>query len=288
MADSRRRAAPRASSRSDDAQDNEPRFSPDGKWIAFVSKRGEDKDSQLYVIAIDGGEARRVTRIPTGVSAPKWFPDSKRIAFITSVWPDLKSWSEMEQRIKERADSKMTAKVWDKAPFSYWDHFIEDREPHVYAVALEGGDPQPITLGTGYHLSITETSDQQSTTSRPTAPRLRSRPTPIAAASTRTSTCSSCPRAAARRATSRPTMRRMTVSRSTAATAATWRSCGRRSRPSTPTSSASCCSTGAQARRAISPSNGIGPPNSSFGRPIHARWSGRSMTRARGASTASN
>ncbi len=143
---------------SDDASDNEPRFSPDGKWIAFVSKRGEDKDSQLYVIAIDGGEARRVTRIPTGVSAPKWFPDSKRIAFITSVWPDLKSWSEMEQRIKDRADSKMTAKVWDKAPFSYWDHFIEDREPHVYAVALEGGDPQAITLGTGYHLSITETS----------------------------------------------------------------------------------------------------------------------------------
>ena len=151
-------AGPARQLTSDDAQDNEPRFSPDGKWIAFVSKRGEDKDNQLYVIAIDGGEARRVTRIPTGVSAPKWFPDSKRIAFITSVWPDLKTWSEMEQRIKERADSKMTAKVWDKAPFSYWDHFIEDREPHVYAIALEGGDPQPITLGTGYHLSITETS----------------------------------------------------------------------------------------------------------------------------------
>jgi dipeptidyl aminopeptidase/acylaminoacyl peptidase len=143
---------------SDDASDNEPRFSPDGKSVAFVSKRGEDKEIQLYVIAIDGGEARRVTHIPTGVSAPKWFPDSRHIAFITSVWPDLKSWSEMEERVKERADSKMTAKVWDKAPFSYWDHFIEDREPHLYSVALQGGDPQPVTLATGYHLSITETS----------------------------------------------------------------------------------------------------------------------------------
>ena len=84
-------AGPARQLTSDDAQDNEPRFSPDGKWIAFVSKRGEDKDNQLYVIAIDGGEARRVTRIPTGVSAPKWFPDSKRIAFITSVWPDLRT-----------------------------------------------------------------------------------------------------------------------------------------------------------------------------------------------------
>ncbi len=145
---------------SDDASDSDPRFSPDGKWIAFVSKRGEDKESQLYVIAIDGGEARRVTRVPTGVSAPKWFPDSKRIAFITEVWTDLKTWGEMEQRMKDRADSKMTAKVWDKAPFSYWDRFLDDREPHVYAIALEGGEPRPITLGTGYHLSVLETSSR--------------------------------------------------------------------------------------------------------------------------------
>ena len=186
-------AGPARQLTSDDAQDNEPRFSPDGKWIAFVSKRGEDKDNQLYVIAIDGGEARRVTRIPTGVSAPKWFPDSKRIAFITSVWPDLKTWSEMEQRIKERADSKMTAKVWDKAPFSYWDHFIEDREPHVYAVAVDGGDPQ--AHHARHRLSPLDHRNRAPavTTSRPTAPRLRSRPIPIAAASTRTSMCSSCP-----------------------------------------------------------------------------------------------
>jgi len=143
---------------SDDASDTDPHFSPDGKWIAFISKRGEDKDSQLYVIPLDGGEARRVTRVPTGVSSPKWFADSKHIAFISAVWTDLKSWGEQEQRVKERAESKMTARVWDKAPFSYWDHFIEDREPHVYSIALEGGEPQPITLGTGFHLSVLETS----------------------------------------------------------------------------------------------------------------------------------
>jgi len=38
------------------------------------SKRGEDKQNQVYVIAVDGGEARRVTNIPTGVDVPKWFP----------------------------------------------------------------------------------------------------------------------------------------------------------------------------------------------------------------------
>ncbi len=143
---------------SDAAADTEPEFSPDGKWIAFVSKRDEDKQSQIYVIALAGGEARRVTNVATGASSLKWFPDSKRIAFVSSVWTDLESWDEMDKRMKERAESKVSAKVWDTAPFSHWDHFVEDREPHVYAIGVEGGEPTAITLGTGYSLSIREPS----------------------------------------------------------------------------------------------------------------------------------
>ncbi len=131
------------------SNDNSPVWSPDGELIAFVSKRGEDKEAQIYVIAVDGGEARRVTNVPTGASAPKWFPDSRRIAFITSVWPELKTWPEMAARMKERSESKMTAKVWDKAPFSYFDHFQDDRQPHVYSIGIEGGEPKAITLGSG-------------------------------------------------------------------------------------------------------------------------------------------
>jgi Tol biopolymer transport system component len=62
--------------------------------IAFCAKRGEgidaDTASQLYVIAPDGGEARRVTSLSTGVSSVRWFPDGKRVVVISSVWPDLK------------------------------------------------------------------------------------------------------------------------------------------------------------------------------------------------------
>ena len=73
--------------------ESEPAWSPDGRYIAFVAKRGDDKQSQLYVIAANGGEATRVGDVPTGVAAPKWFPDSKRIAFITEVWPDITDWA---------------------------------------------------------------------------------------------------------------------------------------------------------------------------------------------------
>ena len=63
----------------------------DGKWIAFCAKRKDDDEAQIYLIAPDGGEARRVTSLSTGASALRWFPDSRRIAFVSRVWPDLKS-----------------------------------------------------------------------------------------------------------------------------------------------------------------------------------------------------
>ena len=141
---------------SDAGNDSTPAWSPDGELIAFVSKRGEDKQSQLYVIPVNGGEARRVTNVPTGVIAPKWFPDSKRIAFLSQVWPDAKSWAEQEQRMKERVEPKMSAQVWDKAPISYWDHFLDHRETHVYAIGIDGGEPQALTQGTGVSLEIAE------------------------------------------------------------------------------------------------------------------------------------
>jgi dipeptidyl aminopeptidase/acylaminoacyl peptidase len=141
---------------SDKASDSQPTVSPDGKWIAFVSKRGDDAESQIYVIAIDGGEARRVTNLPTGASIPKWFPDSTRIAFVSEVWPDLVRWEDQGARKKERADSKMSARTWTKAPISYFDHYLDEREPHLYSIPLVGGDPTAITRMSGFHLSKQE------------------------------------------------------------------------------------------------------------------------------------
>ena len=53
-----------------------PAWSPDGKHVAFVAKRGDDEQDQLWVRPADGGEARRLTEVPTGVNTPKWLPDS--------------------------------------------------------------------------------------------------------------------------------------------------------------------------------------------------------------------
>jgi dipeptidyl aminopeptidase/acylaminoacyl peptidase len=141
---------------SGESADSQPRWSPDGRYVAFASKRGEDEETQIYVIPIDGGEARRVTDVPTGAMAPKWFPDSRRIAFLSRVWPDLATWDDMAARLKERKESKVSAKVWDKAPISYWDHFLDDRETHVFSISLDGGEPVRITAGRARALDAAE------------------------------------------------------------------------------------------------------------------------------------
>jgi dipeptidyl aminopeptidase/acylaminoacyl peptidase len=134
---------------SGDNSDLSPRWSPDGKWIAFVSKRGSDSANQIYVIAPDGGEAMRLTNVPTGAASPKWFPDSTRIAFISSVFPDATTWEDQGKRLRDRASATMQARVYDRAPISYWDKFLDERQPHLYAVGLSGGEPTPLTRPAG-------------------------------------------------------------------------------------------------------------------------------------------
>ena len=61
-------------------RDNSPRWSPDGRRLAFLSERGEDKP-QLAIMPADGGESRLLTKLPLGAGVPAWSPDGSKIAF---------------------------------------------------------------------------------------------------------------------------------------------------------------------------------------------------------------
>jgi dipeptidyl aminopeptidase/acylaminoacyl peptidase len=76
----------------------QPAFSPDGKWLAFISDR--DGKRQLYRIALDGGEAEKLTRGDEGVNAFAWSPDGQRIA-LTMTDPVADSVKEREKQYGE-------------------------------------------------------------------------------------------------------------------------------------------------------------------------------------------
>jgi dipeptidyl aminopeptidase/acylaminoacyl peptidase len=64
-----------------DHVDSQPRWSPDGMSIAFISNRAGEGQSQIYIIPGDGGEARRVTNLRGDFSTFEWSPDGKSIVF---------------------------------------------------------------------------------------------------------------------------------------------------------------------------------------------------------------
>ncbi|MHB1854849.1 MAG: S9 family peptidase [Acidimicrobiales bacterium] len=64
--------------------DSQPRWSPDGRWIAF-RRGGEDEPGQLHLLPVEGGEAVRMVEHPLGVDEITWSPDSTRIAYTARV-----------------------------------------------------------------------------------------------------------------------------------------------------------------------------------------------------------
>ncbi|MEP0132818.1 MAG: S9 family peptidase [Eudoraea sp.] len=59
-----------------------PKWSPDGKWIAYLSKR--DEKTQIQAIRVEGGEAFQVTHTDSNIKDFEWSPDGQKIAFLQS------------------------------------------------------------------------------------------------------------------------------------------------------------------------------------------------------------
>ena len=82
-----------------------PRWSPDGKQLAFLSGRGGEQQ-QVFVMRVDGGEAAALTKSKESVGAFEWAPDGREIAFLAA---DAKS-DEQEKKEKENDDSHVADK----------------------------------------------------------------------------------------------------------------------------------------------------------------------------------
>jgi len=112
-------------------KDTNPRWSPDGAWIAFISDRSGEK--QVWVIARDGGEARRLT---SGTLAPTelaWSPDGRWLAVVGKPQPRPGP-DESDVRVISRLRYKLDGE-------GFWD----GRWKQVLVLPAGGGEPRPLT-----------------------------------------------------------------------------------------------------------------------------------------------
>jgi dipeptidyl aminopeptidase/acylaminoacyl peptidase len=137
-------------------KDKHPRWSPDGKQILFESNRSGD--NQLWVIAVDGGEARQVTSIASEAATAIWSPDGQWIAFVSAVYPEYseKPYAEsnaLNKKRKEEADKNpVKARVFKRLFFRHWDEYVQDKRQHLFVMpapdsAAPAAEPRDVTPG---------------------------------------------------------------------------------------------------------------------------------------------
>lgn len=111
--------------------DASPKWSPNSKKIAFMSSRNEKP--QIFVIPVDGGEARQVTKLKQGVgSGPSWSPDGEHIAFTTSPIEEPRDFSK---------PYRVTRNVYRFNGMEYLDDVVQS----LYIVPASGGDARRVT-----------------------------------------------------------------------------------------------------------------------------------------------
>jgi dipeptidyl aminopeptidase/acylaminoacyl peptidase len=126
--------------------DSRPRWSPDGKKIAFLSSR--DGAQQVYVIPLLGGESSRMTSLSTGADNELWSPDGKWMAFISSVYPDCNDDACNKSRDEAAVKNPVKAHVADRLLYRHWTAWSDGKRSHLFVVATsDRGTPRDLTHG---------------------------------------------------------------------------------------------------------------------------------------------
>ncbi len=140
----------------DKASSSSPRWSPDGKLLAFISAR--DGEAQIHMIDVASGKITKISNVALGADAPLWSPDGKLLAFTSEVYPACANDDCNRARAKAADENKVKAKVADRLLFRHWTSWKEGKRSHVFVVPATGGaaaidltpgdyDAPPFSLG---------------------------------------------------------------------------------------------------------------------------------------------
>ncbi len=145
----------------EDSGEGHSRFSPDGRYLAFVAARGdgnsEESDdpkvkSQVWLLNRAGGEAQRLTEMPDGVSSFEWSPDSTRLVLVSRDPEEQEGEDEGAAEDSAKKDSKSHDTpqpiVIDRYQFKQ-DRldYLGDRYQRLYVFDLESREASLLTPG---------------------------------------------------------------------------------------------------------------------------------------------
>ncbi|HEX8178317.1 MAG TPA: S9 family peptidase [Pyrinomonadaceae bacterium] len=169
----------------------DPQLSPDGKWIAYsisVPDRAANRSrTQVYLVAVAGGEPKALTSGESSASTPRWSPDGRRIAFVTGgqiwtmdaaggdrkqvtsistgagdpiwspdgrwlafvsdIYPECADDACNKQRDAAMESNKVKARTIDRLLYRHWTAWKEGKRTHVFVVSSDGGAARDVTPG---------------------------------------------------------------------------------------------------------------------------------------------
>lgn len=124
-----------------DKNESEPKFSPDGKRIAYTM------GGQIFIADIDGKGEKQLTNIYTDASGVKWSKDGKKILFVSSVYPDCITQQCNKEKDKSIDESKIKAKIFDQLMYRHWNGWRGEKRSHLFVLDVESGNFTDLTKG---------------------------------------------------------------------------------------------------------------------------------------------
>jgi dipeptidyl aminopeptidase/acylaminoacyl peptidase len=118
--------------------DRAPRWSPDGRFLAFVSTR--DGASQLWRMPARGGEPVKLTSVKDGISDFLWSPDGKALFF----WTDV-AWGDSSEAARRSAPYGTDARIFSNLFYRHWNEWRLGIRSHLFRVDLATGSATDIT-----------------------------------------------------------------------------------------------------------------------------------------------